>query len=384
MSAVTVLTIASAVLAGGDLRVAVDRSDIPLDDLCGFASRRNPKRPFLFVSRVLGRHLPVRPQVMRMIHRRLAAKLPAGLPGPAVVIGMAETAVALGHGVHDAWRVMSKRDDLLFIHSTRYRLMSHRLLSTFEESHSHATGHLIHQPADPVDADLFAACQTLVLVDDEASTGSTFVALTQACRAHMPDLARIVCVTITDWMGEDRREEIRSAMPVQTDFVSLLEGSYTFTPSDAPPPNMPDVTGNGGSKDALLPINWGRLGLRIPRSLPDHVMAITAQRGERILVLGTGEFVFPPFQLARRLSALGADVRVQSTTRSPILQGNDIHGVLEFPDAYADGIPNFVYSVQSQHYDRILVCYETPPETAQHALIAALGAEVVFFNNCGI
>ena len=371
---------ASVRLAGGELRVTVECSDLPLDDLCGFASRRNPKRPFLFVSRVLGRHLPVRPVTMRMIHRRLASKLPADLPGPALVVGMAETAVALGHGVHDAWRTMSKRGDLLFIHSTRYRLASHRLLSTFEESHSHATGHLIHEPSEPGDAALLTACRTLVLVDDEASTGSTFVALAASCRSLMPSLSRIVCVTITDWMGEERRREIRSALPARTDFVSLLEGSYSFVASNAPPPKMPDVTGDGGFKDTIVPVNWGRTGLRQPRPLPDHIRAIKAKPGERVLVLGTGEFVFPPFRLARRLSAMGADVRVQATTRSPILEGNDVHGVLEFRDAYADGIPNFLYSVRPGQYDRVLVCYETPPEIAQSDLIAALGADPVFFN----
>lgn len=377
------LTAASVRLSGGDLRVEVDRSDLPLDALCGFASRRNPKRPFLFVSRVLGRHLPVRPKTMRAVHRRLAAKLPAGLPGPAVVVGMAETAVALGHGVQHAWRTMSGREDLLFIHSTRYRLAGHRLLSTFEESHSHATGHLIHEPADAADAELFSACRTLVLVDDEASTGSTFVAIAEACRSHMPELSRIVCVTITDWMGEWRRGEIRAAMPARTDFVSLLEGSYTFVPSDAPPPKMPDVTGDGRSKDGLIPVNWGRLGVRAPRPLPEHVMAIRAKPGERILVLGTGEFVYPPFQLARRLSAMGADVMAQATTRSPIMEGNDIHGILEFPDAYRDAIPNFLYSARPGQYGRVLVCYETPPETAQGDLLATLGAEPVFFNGNG-
>jgi len=366
-------------LAGGILQVTADRSDLPLGALCGFASRRNPKRPFLFVSRVLGRHLPVRPQVMRMVHRRLAAKLPQDLPGPAVVIGMAETAVCLGQGTHEAWRRLSGRDDLLFLHSTRYKLRQ-PLLSTFEESHSHATSHLLYQPADPVDADLFARCRSLVLVDDEASTGATFVALTAACKRHMPHLSRVVCVTITDWMGAERQAAIRAAMPVETGFVSLLDGAYGFQPSDAPPPVMPDVTGNSDLKDHLIGRNWGRLGLRQPVPLPDHVQAIRAQRGERVLVLGTGEFVYPPFQLARRLSAMGAEVWVQATTRSPILEGADIQGVLEFADAYEDGIPNFLYSVRPGQYDRVLVCYETPPSTVQRPLIAALDAEPVMFS----
>lgn len=32
-----------------------------LEDLLGFAQRINPKRAFLFVSKVLGRHIPVAP-----------------------------------------------------------------------------------------------------------------------------------------------------------------------------------------------------------------------------------------------------------------------------------------------------------------------------------
>ncbi|AWU95270.1 phosphoribosyltransferase family protein [Azospirillum ramasamyi] len=370
-------------LAGGDLAVDAERWDLPLRFLCGFASRRNPKRPFLFVSRVLGRHLPVHPQVMRMAHRRLGAKLDSSLPGPVVVVGMAETAVCLGQGVHESWRLMSHRDDLLFIHSTRYKLR-HPLLSTFEESHSHATSHLLYQPADPIDVELFADCRTLVLVDDEASTGATFVALSHACRTQMPKLERIVCVTITDWMGVRKHAEIRAEMPARTDFVSLLEGSYRFLPSDAPPPVMPDVTGNGSCKDHLLTRNFGRLGLRKSVPLPESALAIRAKVGERILVLGTGEFVYPPFQLARRLSAMGADVRVQATTRSPIMEGNDIHGVIEFEDAYEDGIPNFIYSVRPGQYDRVLVCYETPPSTVQTPLVKLLGAEPVFFSDAKV
>ncbi len=366
-------------LAGGHLDIDLEHGDLPVTDLCGFASRRNPKRPFLFVSRVLGRHLPVRPAIMGDIHRRLAAKLPPDLPEPAVVIGMAETAVALGQGVHEAWQNLTCRDDLLFLHSTRYRL-NHPLVCTFEEGHSHATSHLLHRPADPEHQRLLAEARTLVLVDDEASTGATFLALADACRTAMPALTHLVCVTITDWMGAERRAALQDRLPVPSHVVSLLQGRYTFRPSDAPPPRLPDVTGTGGFKDHLAPVNWGRLGARAPMPLPPDVLAITARPGERILVLGTGEFVYPPYQLARRLSARGADVWVQATTRSPILEGGDIRSVLEFPDAYEDGIPNYLYSVRAGQYDRVLVCYETPPSTAQQALIEALAAEPVHFN----
>jgi len=367
-------------LAGGDLELELDKADLPITELCGFASRRNPKRPFLFVSRVLGRHLPVRPTTMRDVHLRLAAKLPTDLPTPAVVIGMAETAVALGQGVHEAWQDLTCHDDLLFLPSTRYRL-DRPLLGTFEEGHSHATEHLLYEPADPRDRDLLARARTLILVDDEASTGATFAALVAACRPVMPALARVACVTITDWMGADRRAALRARLPVPAEMISLLSGRYTFHPGTAPPPRLPDVVGNGGLKDHLMPVNWGRLGLRTAVRLPDHVLTMRARRGERILVLGTGEFVYPPYQLARRLAAQGAEVWVQATTRSPILEGADIQSVLEFPDAYDDGIPNYLYGVRPGQYDRVLVCYETPPAMAQRALLDTLAAQPVYFNH---
>ena len=66
----------------------------------GFADTVNPKRAFLFVSKVLGRHIPVSPSIMRHAFTDLAELVPDDLPEPVLVIGMAETAVGLGAGVH--------------------------------------------------------------------------------------------------------------------------------------------------------------------------------------------------------------------------------------------------------------------------------------------
>ncbi|WP_230285751.1 phosphoribosyltransferase domain-containing protein, partial [Deinococcus sp. 23YEL01] len=63
-------------LPSGELDLHLERSALPLDDLLGFAVRRNPKRGFLFVSRVLGKHIPVRPSVAASTHAALAAALP--------------------------------------------------------------------------------------------------------------------------------------------------------------------------------------------------------------------------------------------------------------------------------------------------------------------
>src|SRR5262245_58144562 len=97
-------------LRAGTLRLRVDHADVGLHELCGFASRRSRKRGFVFVSKVLGKHYPVRPGRMADMHSRLARGL-ARLPGPAVLIALAETATALGQGIHECWLRASGRDD---------------------------------------------------------------------------------------------------------------------------------------------------------------------------------------------------------------------------------------------------------------------------------
>ena len=51
------------VLSTGTLSLSISNS--MQDGLFRIAERQNPKRAFLFVSTVLGRHIPVRPEVHR-------------------------------------------------------------------------------------------------------------------------------------------------------------------------------------------------------------------------------------------------------------------------------------------------------------------------------
>jgi hypothetical protein len=97
--------------------------------------------------------------------------------------------------------------------------------------------------------------------------------------------------------------------------------------------------------------------MQIPAS--DLGLKVKVSHGENILVLGTGEFVWEPFLLAERLGSAGAQVLYSSTTRSPISTGFAIQSAIAFSDNYGLGIPNFVYNVAHQRFDRILLCTET-------------------------
>ena len=358
-------------LKRGRLEVEVNASTFDPQALFSFAERRNPKRAFLFVSRVLGRHIPARPSLMAESFTALAAKIPADLPGPVLVIGMAETAVGLGAGVHRA--LSQTRDDSVYLCSSRHPTGT-ALFARFEEEHSHASSHLLHLPQDALARELMLNARSLVLVDDEASTGNTFINLTKAlAEAGLNSIERIVTATLTDWS----QDAVRHVMGEHVTSISLLDGCYTFTDDpDAELPVMPEV-GSVAQGDWPLDASrdWGRMGVR--EHADTLAPGLQIQPGERVLVIGTSEYVWPPFLLAERLERAGADVHFSSTSRSPIALGHAIDHALSFSDNYGLGIPNFLYNVAPGQFDRVLICSETPAAAVDPALLQALNAQVI-------
>ncbi|UFH50797.1 phosphoribosyltransferase domain-containing protein [Pseudomonas sp. KNUC1026] len=355
----------------GVLEVDVHPSSVLPESLFGFAERHNPKRAFLFVSRVLGKHIPVKPSLMQRTYQSLAARIPADLPGPVLVIGMAETAVGLGAGVHRAYSQV--RQDTMYIVSTRHSVAAD-VFVRFEEEHSHASAHLIHIPPDPVMRDMMMRARSLVLVDDEATTGRTFINLHRALlAAGLDQLERVVTCVLTDWSNG----AVSQGVGGQAVQVSLLSGEYRFIKAPGTPsPQALDTSAVNVGRWAIDPANdWGRLGTR---SVEDTLgLDIKAEPGETVLILGTGEFVWKPFLLAERLERAGVKVHFSSTTRSPIALGHCIEHALSFPDNYGLGIANFLYNVAPGQFDRVILCSETDKPAVPACLVKALNAEVI-------
>ncbi|RMM97057.1 Phosphoribosyl transferase -type I domain protein [Pseudomonas savastanoi pv. glycinea] len=248
------------------------------------------------------------------------------------------------------------------------------LFARFEEEHSHASAHLIHLPVDPALREMMLGARSLVLVDDEASTGKTFINLYQALvEAGLSNIERVVTCVLTDWSAG----AVSTSMGAVAEQVSLLQGSYSFDEDvSAPLPDMPEVgTVAMGDWPLVTANDWGRMGVL---SVADTLApGLTVQKGERVLVVGTSEFVWRPFLLAERLEKAGADVHFSSTSRSPIALGHAIDHALSFSDNYGLGIPNFLYNVRPGQFDRVLICTETPRQAVPAELIEALNAEVI-------
>lgn len=372
-------------LPTGTLQLRVTGSEFAPDSLLGFAARDNAKRGFLFLSKVLGKHWPVTPQRMAEIHESLAAGMP-DLPGPVVFISMAETGIGLGQGMFEAWQRAHPDQPALFLHTTRYRVGQEPLIE-FEEAHSHAPRQFLHWPADPAQRELFAGMRSLVLVGDEASTGNTFLNLLNACRqvrpGVQPALSHLHLAVITNFMGEEGAAALAARCAVPMTLGACLHGSYRFTPgmveSGAAPAQRFDADAERGAS-----AEFGRRGrttaLRLP---PPFVAGLAADvhEGQKVLVLGTGEFMHAAYVLGAGLARDGVEVAVQSTTRSPIRRWGAVAQTLAFADNYGEGIPNFLYNVSPGQYDHVFICHETPPNAALFELAALLKARLFHFKS---
>ncbi|QOV38628.1 phosphoribosyltransferase [Streptomyces ferrugineus] len=195
--------------------------DDELMDLLGLALRRNPKRAHLLVSNVLGKHVPQSPSVVYgagfALGRRVRDLLSADEAAGAVVLGYAETATGLGHSVADGL------GSATYLHSTRRPVAGVARAGGFEESHSHATSHLL-LPEDPA---LLAGDGPLVLVDDEFSTGNTVLNTVRDLHARYPR-RRYVVVALVDMRSAadaGRLEEFAREIGARVDLVAAASGT---------------------------------------------------------------------------------------------------------------------------------------------------------------
>lgn len=354
-------------IQAGALTIHTRREDMPLETLMAFASRQNPKRGFLFVSKVLGKHIPCRPARMREVYRRLAEKLVC-LPGPIVVLGMAETATGLGGGVAHSVAESNSKKQVLYLHTTRHRINA-PLLLTFDESHSHATGHLLYTPQGEYAA-LFKAARSLVVVDDEISTGRTLKTLTEGVAQHLPHLQQIVLTAIVNWLKPTEQQLLQNNFQARLAFASLVVGEFEFQPNRDYHPTLP-LGINGQRWSGYARADTGRAGLIMPMDLK-HLTLNHVPEGP-LVVVGTGEFAFVPFLAAEALENNGHDVLFQSTTRSPIMEGEAIRSKLTFADERGEGVVNYLYNLPADRH--VIVAYEHGDMPKQHELPAMVNGQ---------
>ncbi|WP_229677374.1 phosphoribosyltransferase domain-containing protein [Psychrobacillus lasiicapitis] len=403
----------------GDLKLTIEVKSNPNnfspDALFEMGVRINKKRNFLFVSRLLGKHLAVDPaislatgsilasmllenegqkplpqldEIVEMVNsgipnRALNAKslaYKAKLPTKTVFIGFAETATGLGHAVFNHFY------DATYIHTTREEIINLKPSFYFEEEHSHATSHRVYAPEE-----ILMEAETIVLVDDEITTGLTASNLIAALSKSFPDKQYKV-LSILDWRSDDQRSEFNHVMKargISAEVISILSGQFLlsneasieekeltylegkkkfelFTDTALTTP----VTSTYYSTHASYNTFTGRFGLtadhheEMEEWIQNMIFKLPSiDRNKSTLVIGVGENIYFPLRFAL---AFGEKTKVQTTTRSPIFAKNEksypIKQKCKFTLPDSNGIDQYIYNLAEVEAEQIIVIAESVKE----------------------
>lgn len=358
-------------LDAGVLALTYEGQDAIDQKLFQVAERINPKRAFVFVSNVLGRHIPVKPSEHQHTAETLAQKVTQHLSdGPVLVMGYAETAVGFGAAVGRALS-HSVDNNVFYLPTTRHPVDGHDWL-VFEEGHSHATDQQVMTPAnDGFVSELKASeTKTLVLVDDESTTGNTFAGLALELKDNGLEFDKIVLVTLTDWSGGEAENTVAKAISQDNVCsVSLFQGRWVWHQDPNSEQKVIPTTTDHASRPKWTAPEAPQNLFQAPRLGTDFSQELSLSELEaaglnipqkgRVLVVGTGEHVWTPFLLAEKLEEKGLDSAFLATTRSPILPGDVIKKKAVFADHFGLGLPMYLHNVNPDEWDDIILMIET-------------------------
>lgn len=208
-----------------DLEIKENVLGLNLEDFLEIAVRNNDKRRFLFVSKVLGKHIACRAKDMDNLGKLIVeAYNKKRNPSSGVVISFAETGTAIGHSVFNYME-----NDYEFLHTTRESVEGFESLDFLEE-HSHATNHNLYFNK----IKNFELGEEVVLVDDEVTTANTCINLIKKIHKLYPKERYTIC-SILNWVeGENlkRIKQLEKDLNCSIEFVYLFKGEFEFKLND--------------------------------------------------------------------------------------------------------------------------------------------------------
>ncbi|WP_066891615.1 phosphoribosyltransferase domain-containing protein [Clostridium nigeriense] len=355
----------------------------------------NSKRNFLFISKVLGKHLEVRPDVCKAIGVILASTIFAGseeikslvsyINNPEIniniengininyrsdekiaVLGFAETATGLGMAV------ASTIEGSYYITTTRENIKNIKSLFNFEEEHSHATTHNCF----PIEPYKLKNVNRIILVDDEITTGKSMINIIREL-IRTTGVKNYTILSILDWRNFENRElyeVFKKEKGINIEVKSLISGEIEnennkiYYDTNCKITNeIIDITNlNILQRFGEYFKFTGRFGITFEeiKALEEDCLKIAneiqklIEGNEKILVLGHGENIYIPSRIAAYIKG---DVYFKSTTRSSIYCSNEEKYLLnEKSSFYHNGVKYYFYnkSYIENNYDKVVLIVE--------------------------
>jgi hypothetical protein len=402
------------------LTINENKCNIPASSLFTMSARENKKRDFLFVSKVIGKHMPMIPDTLEIIGEILArlwinerednvyyptnelvnrlissdishnignlnsksiGKImknnnveplndvvisPIKLANKTLFIGFAETATGLAQAVFQNFSNAS------YIHTTREKITSINSALLFNEEHSHAVEHSLF----PCNSDFFNQFEDIVLVDDELTTGKSALNLIKCLPGKYFGI-----LSILDWRDASSYKIFRHERNRHVRVCSLLKGDIKCSKSKN---IISDALIIPTCSTKLIPCkelsfkltesidgyskHTGRFGINsednaeIFKEIKSIATVLKKERTTgNCLCIGTGEFIYLPCSIS---AMLGDNVYFQSTTRSPVHARNiDYYGnknKVAFQSPEDKTITNYLYNIPDNFYEQVFFLSEKP------------------------
>ena len=324
---------------------------------------KNSKRSYLLVNPLQAKHIPIKPSDALAMMGTLGNKLKEKYPTTKLIIGFAETATAIGAAIADNYGA-----DCKYIHTTRENYPSEEKVE-FKEEHSHAVEQQLlvanlKQYIDETD--------TIILVDDELSTGKTLLNIIEVLKEKFSSLEtkNIVVASLLNRLSDENLKRLYDANVACEYLLKLPEEDYDSQVEkvcvDAPEDICccGDIPDNYNIIETEAEILNPRRAISISEYVNSCRLAISKivtqlsfSKTENVLVLGTEEFMYPAILLGQTLEEIVNTVKCHSTTRSPIgVNGNKSYPIYcgyKLNSFYDDLRDTYIYDIES--YDKVLV-----------------------------
>ena len=375
-------------------------------DLVKIAKRENnTKRSYLVVDPLQGKHVPVTPSAALNLFKNLAEMLRGKYEGERLLlIGFAETATAIG--AQAAITLGTK-----YIQTTREVIPDVSYLF-FSEAHSHATEQKLVK--DDIDR-VIDETDRIVFVEDEVTTGNTIMNIVRIIRREYQRKVKFAVASLLNGMTEEylkiyQEEEIDLHYLVKTDHsgysaiaeryhcdgtcvcattekyhcdglssICAIQEEHTqekleVSTQDKIRNELPHIISIPGWMNARRFVDAKQYETAC-KKLAETVIAETGvKQGERVLVIGTEEFMYPALLTGQEIEKMGCEVRSRSTTRSPIAVSTEeeypLHCRYELRSLYDPDRKTFIYDLES--YDRVIVMTDS-------ALASLKGLETLIY-----
>lgn len=337
-----------------------------VEHLVRLAKRENNAiRPYLFVNPLQGKHIPTNPQDAIEMCQELAETVNEAYPDDLFyVIGFAETATGIAACV-----TSFLKNAVFYQNTTREANGGDSII--FSEVHSHATDQMLR--AEGIEHAL-KNVHRVIFIDDEVTTGNTICNLISMFqKRYAVEGLRFSIVSVLNSMSEDRYSELQR-QGIDCLFLDRIPFEYKkdsimgvqFDPDrHLRVQDSNDIVSY--NETFTCPVN--------PRylvSFHDYMSAVReyaeeirrtqlndSDCWEKVLVIGTEEFMFPTFIVGEMIRQQGyaKEVKIHSTTRSPILasdkEGYPLWCRYQIRSPYDAQRQTFIYNLEK--YDKVFV-----------------------------